>query len=1095
MAVAERDFGKPAAGRGPVPDFERWAVVVGISTYAYKSLNLEFAARDAERFVEVLKSPTGGAFEEDHICQLIDEQATTGALTRALRSFLKRPGRDDLVLLYFACHGTPDPDRPAQVYLVTHDTDPDDIAGTALPMQDVERALDQTLLAERVVILADTCHSGEIARGGHRGLDSARVVNTYMSGVSQAKPGVAVLASAEASEVSREGAKWGGGHGVFTHFLLEGMKGEADTAPRDGKVTVGELFEYVREKVREATEDKQHPSIGPGSFDRELPLAITAGLSAASSIALGRGLVDLGRRLDDREVLASAAGQLTEARRLAKAVGEEDPAALVELGLAWLAAGEADKAAAALQEASSAPAPPPDALFHLGMAHAKRGHPGEARAALGRFLEAHPKDARADWARALAESLETRSSGPRHALVIGVDQFGLPEMSPLQGVPNDVALVQETLRDVLGFPAEQIATLTGADATRARILEAFGSLEDVPADGLVFVYFTGHALDGDGFLVPYDIDTEDSSTTVSPAELDARMSALSAGDRLLVLDTNPNQQFVALAQAQQAYDVVLAASPGEMAYESWWGDAAHPGGAFTTPFMERLRDGGGREPLRDLIAATRGKLLERELPQTPLLIGDRDRTPFAGRLDLLRLCEFAQARNYSRYTRAELARRYADVAADAPAYGELRLSFARALLEKGDNQGAEAAARAALEQKAADAELLLARALLSRGRLDEASELLERLGTEPAREAAKSLRGAPGRRRALLIGVDRTPGAPEGDPQVIEDLRALRAALVARFEVGAGDVTLLYGASATADAIRGAVGQLTRDREGGPALLCVVGRLGRDRRGPLMLSSDGAQLPLTELVPPDESSDVVAIVDEVETPGAGGSAALASAGLQQIGQLAIYRGGEPLVRALVARAGEGAGDDLTYADWAPPDAPLRGLAGNISVLADVRTIIRAYAQFEHWDAKALRDTAFLLHQRIDQPSGRDPEAFLHRGLVRALLGQTAPAIRDFQRALTLMPNRPYPAAHFHIGRVKYESGDDYPGAVSELRRATEQDADRLAAWLYLGRALRAMVERETLAEAESALRRYLAGGAPLGDDDEVVAFLQSRRRE
>src|SRR5688572_21861625 len=124
MAVEERDFRHATVGRGPVPDFERWAVVVGISSYADKSLNLNFAARDAERLVEVLKSPTGGAFEENQICQLIDEDATTAALTRALRSFLKKPGPDDLVLLYFACHGTPDPDRPKQVYLVTHDADP-----------------------------------------------------------------------------------------------------------------------------------------------------------------------------------------------------------------------------------------------------------------------------------------------------------------------------------------------------------------------------------------------------------------------------------------------------------------------------------------------------------------------------------------------------------------------------------------------------------------------------------------------------------------------------------------------------------------------------------------------------------------------------------------------------------------------------------------------------------------------------------------------------------------------------------------------------------------------------------------------------------
>ncbi len=55
---------------------------------------------------------------------------------------------------------------------------------------------------------------------------------------------------------------------------MRGLKGEADSN-RNGFVTVGELFEYVRESVKNATNHKQHPSIGTNPFDRNLPLAIT----------------------------------------------------------------------------------------------------------------------------------------------------------------------------------------------------------------------------------------------------------------------------------------------------------------------------------------------------------------------------------------------------------------------------------------------------------------------------------------------------------------------------------------------------------------------------------------------------------------------------------------------------------------------------------------------------------------------------------------------------------------------------------------------------------------------------------------------------
>lgn len=84
--------------------------------------------------------------------------------------------------------------------------------------------------------------------------------------------GIALLTSAEANEVALEDEKWGGGHGVFTYYLLEGMRGKAESS-KDGIVSVGELFEYVRESVRKTTDNKQHPAIGTTLFDRNLPLA------------------------------------------------------------------------------------------------------------------------------------------------------------------------------------------------------------------------------------------------------------------------------------------------------------------------------------------------------------------------------------------------------------------------------------------------------------------------------------------------------------------------------------------------------------------------------------------------------------------------------------------------------------------------------------------------------------------------------------------------------------------------------------------------------------------------------------------------------
>ena len=110
---------------------ERWALIVGISKHKHSSIDLKYARRDAESLASVLQSPSGGAFPKDHIMMLLDEQATTAGITGALRGFMKKPARDDLVIIYFASHGAPDPDRPKNVYLLTYDTDPQDIASTA----------------------------------------------------------------------------------------------------------------------------------------------------------------------------------------------------------------------------------------------------------------------------------------------------------------------------------------------------------------------------------------------------------------------------------------------------------------------------------------------------------------------------------------------------------------------------------------------------------------------------------------------------------------------------------------------------------------------------------------------------------------------------------------------------------------------------------------------------------------------------------------------------------------------------------------------------------------------------------------------------
>ncbi|MBD2025821.1 caspase family protein, partial [Leptolyngbya sp. FACHB-711] len=258
-------------------DVDRWAVIIGISKYQDASLNLRYADRDAESLYELLLTENGGKFKPENICKLVNAEATYAKIREALYDFLDKPKREDLVLIYLACHGASNPNRPDQLYFLTHDVNLSKIAATALPMDEIDRAVKQTIRADKIIILADTCHSAGVGGAiGNRNVNqSSERMNRYLEQLSNAQDGIALLTSAEATQVARESEQWGDGHGVFTYYLLEGMRGAADTN-RDGIISIGELFEYVRKEVIAATDNRQHPVIGANRYDRNLPLAITA---------------------------------------------------------------------------------------------------------------------------------------------------------------------------------------------------------------------------------------------------------------------------------------------------------------------------------------------------------------------------------------------------------------------------------------------------------------------------------------------------------------------------------------------------------------------------------------------------------------------------------------------------------------------------------------------------------------------------------------------------------------------------------------------------------------------------------------------------
>jgi len=252
---------------------DKYAVIVGISKYKNGGVgltNLKYASRDALAFRDFLESAAGGSFPKENVQTLFDEDATSQNLRSALFTFLTKPRPQDLVVIYFAGHGAPDPNDSRNLYLLTYDTQPDDMGGTAFLMSDLQDVFDRILKAKHVITLIDSCHSYGIS-GERFGAKQNNLSNQYLERYAS-KADRAVITASDVSELSLEGEQWGGGHGVFTYFVLKGLENDEADANKDGTVTAGELFAYLSEKVPQATNHQQNPRAVPG-LAQNLPLS------------------------------------------------------------------------------------------------------------------------------------------------------------------------------------------------------------------------------------------------------------------------------------------------------------------------------------------------------------------------------------------------------------------------------------------------------------------------------------------------------------------------------------------------------------------------------------------------------------------------------------------------------------------------------------------------------------------------------------------------------------------------------------------------------------------------------------------------------
>lgn len=214
-------------------------------------------------------------------------------------------------------------------------------------------------------------------------------------------------------------------------------------------------------------------------------------------------------------------------------------------------------------------------------------------------------------------------SAKRWALVIGVDKYLDPQISPLKGSDNDARMIADALVRYAGFPRDQVILLSTdqpveRQPTRVNILRRLSNLNTtVPKDGLLLVSFAGHGMErgGQAFLLPADAQISDQisfleETAISTNRVKERIKETGVSQVLLLLDACRNDpggradapnplsnaytnafNFDVRNREVQAFATMYATGIGQRAYEY----TEKKQGYFSWAVVEGLKGGAAND--------------------------------------------------------------------------------------------------------------------------------------------------------------------------------------------------------------------------------------------------------------------------------------------------------------------------------------------------------------------------------------------------------------------------------------------------------------------------------------------------------------------
>jgi WD40 repeat protein len=246
-----------------------YVVAVGINQYKNPKMVLNYAKPDADSFGKTV-AEQGKLFKSIELHSLFDADASQANILKKLDELAAKIHQEDVFIFYYAGHGSMVDDRfyfiPSESSRLYDLSSLKKDAIEAAALQDKFK----NIKALKQLIVMDACQSGaSVELLASRGAAEEKAIAQLSRSA-----GIHVMASAGSEQFAAEFAELG--HGIFTYLLIKALQGDADGAPKDGKVTIYELKSYLDDQVPELTRKLKGKPQYPYTFSRgqDFPVVI-----------------------------------------------------------------------------------------------------------------------------------------------------------------------------------------------------------------------------------------------------------------------------------------------------------------------------------------------------------------------------------------------------------------------------------------------------------------------------------------------------------------------------------------------------------------------------------------------------------------------------------------------------------------------------------------------------------------------------------------------------------------------------------------------------------------------------------------------------